>query len=462
MTSELEIEKAFTSKKAYFELGLTKSYEFRITQLKKLKECIKKHEPKIIEALYNDMHKPEMEAYMSEIGVIYEEISYMIKHLKEWMKPQSQRTPLVLHPSSSKIHPEPLGVVLIIGPWNYPFQLIIAPLAGAIAAGNCAIIKPSDNTKHVAIVIEQIIKEIFDEKYISVVMGPGAMVGPQLIEKYSFNHIFFTGSPNVGRQIMSMASMHLTSVTLELGGKSPAIVDKNVNIDIAAKRIVWGKFFNAGQTCVCPDYILVHEDIKYELIERMKYYIKAFYGENPEESEHLTHIVNEKRFSILIGYLENLNVLYGGQHNNIKRFIAPTLVDQIPDNHPIMENEIFGPILPILTYKNIEEVLPIIHKNRYPLACYIFTKSRNVEKYIIKNVEFGGGCINNTLVHFANPALPFGGIGNSGMGRYHGKYSFNVFSHHKSIIKTSTLIDPSLKYPPFTKLKRKWVTRFFE
>jgi aldehyde dehydrogenase (NAD+) len=335
-------------------------------------------------------------------------------------------------------------------------------LAGAIAAGNCAIIKPSDNTKHIASVIEQIIKDTFAENYISVVMGPGAMVGPQLIEKYPFNHIFFTGSPNVGKQIMAMASKHLTPVTLELGGKSPAIVDKDVNIDIAAKRIVWGKFFNAGQTCVCPDYVLVHEDIKFELIEKLKLYIKEFYSENPEESENLTRIVNEKRFNTLIGYLEGVNIVHGGQHHGHVKFIAPTIVDQVPHDHPLMHDEIFGPILPILTYKNIEEILPIIHKNRYPLACYIFTKSKSFEKYIIKNIEFGGGCINNTIVHLANPALPFGGVGNSGMGRYHGKYSFEVFSHYKSILKTATFIDPSLRYPPYTKTKRKWVTRLFE
>jgi aldehyde dehydrogenase (NAD+) len=462
MTTELEIEKAFTSKKAYFELGLTKSYKFRITQLKKLKESTKKYEPKIIEALFKDMHKPEMEAYMSEIGVIYEEISYMIKNLRKWMKPASHHTPLVLHPSTSKIYAEPLGVVLIIGPWNYPFQLLIAPLAGAIAAGNCAIIKPSDNTKNIAAVIQEMIKETFEEDYISVVNGPGAMVGPKLIEKYPFNHIFFTGSPSVGKQIMAMASIHLTPVTLELGGKSPAIVDKNVNIDIAAKRIVWGKFFNAGQTCVCPDYVLVHEDIKFELIEKLKLYIREFYGEDPENSENLTRIVNEKRFNTLIGFLEGVNIIHGGQHHGHVKYIAPTLVDQVPEGHPLMQDEIFGPILPILTYKNIEDILPIIHKNRYPLACYIFTNSKSFEKYIIKNIEFGGGCINNTLVHLANPALPFGGVGNSGMGSYHGEYSFKAFSHYKSMLKTSTFIDPSLRYPPYNKTKRKWVTRFFE
>lgn len=462
MTSEKEIEKAFSSKKEYFDKGATKSYNFRITQLKKLKYSISKYESKIIDALHNDMHKPEMEAYISEIGVMYEEISFIIKHLKRWMKPQSQHTPMVLHPSSSKIYSEPLGVVLIIGPWNYPFQLLIAPLAGAIAAGNCAIIKPSDNTKHTTAVIQEMISETFDENYISVVTGPGAMVGPQLIEKYPFNHIFFTGSPNVGKQIMAMASKHLTPVTLELGGKSPAIVDKDVDLDIAAKCITWAKFFNAGQTCVCPDYLLVQEDIKYELIEKIKHYIKTFYGDKPEKSGDLTHIVNEKRFNVLIGYLNGVNIIYGGQYHSQDRFITPTLVDQIPENHPIMEEEIFGPILPILTFKHIEDIIPIVRKHRYPLACYIFTKNKTTERFIIENIEFGGGCINNALVHLANPNLPFGGVGNSGMGQYHGKDSFDVFSHYKSMLKTSTIIDPPLRYPPYTKTKRKWAARFFE
>jgi len=259
-----------------------------------------------------------------------------------------------------------------------------------------------------------------------------------------------------------MASKHLTPVTLELGGKSPVIVDKNINIDVAARRITWAKYFNAGQTCVCPDYLLIHEDIKDEFVGKIIANIKEFYGENPEESEHLTYIVNQKRFNTLVGYLDGVNILHGGQYNESKRYIAPTIVDQVPESHSIMNEEIFGPILPVLTFKNIKEVLPVIRRHRYPLACYTFTNSKNVERYIIQNIEFGGGCINNALTHLANPALPFGGVGNSGMGMYHGKYSFDVFSHFKSILKTSSAIDPALRYPPYTKSKRKWITRFFE
>ncbi|MHC1702587.1 MAG: aldehyde dehydrogenase [Tenuifilaceae bacterium] len=462
MTSEFEIDNAFKSKKIFFDKGNTKTYGFRITQLKKLKKSISKYEKRVIEALSKDMHKPEMEAYMSEIGVLYEEISYTVTNLKSWMKPHSQRTPLVLHPSLSKVYAEPLGIILIIGPWNYPFQLLMAPLIGAIAAGNCAILKPSDNTKNTAAVIEEMIKETFDEDYISVVTGPGAMVGPQLIEKYPFNHIFFTGSPNVGKQVMAMASKHLTPVTLELGGKSPVIVDKSANLDIAAKRITWAKFFNAGQTCVAPDYMLVHEDVKDEIVSKLKECIKDFYNENPAESEHYTHIVNLKRFNTIVDYLKGVNIIHGGQFDSANRFIAPTLVDSIPEDHPLLHEEIFGPILPIITFKETQEIITYIRKNRYPLACYIFSKNTKFDKQIIEQIEFGGGCINNTLVHLANPNLPFGGVGNSGMGQYHGKYSFEVFSHYKSILRTSNLVDPSLRYPPYTNSKLRWAKRFFE
>lgn len=462
MTSEKSIEKAFISKKDYFDKGNTKSYNFRIEQLKKLKRAIKIKEEKILEALKKDMHKPEMEAYTSEIGVLYEEISYTISHLKSWMKPTTHRTPLVLHPSKSKIYAEPLGVVLIIGPWNYPFQLLMAPLIGAIAAGNCTILKPSDNTKNTCQVIENLVKETFDENYISVVTGPGAMVGPQLIEKYPFNHIFFTGSPSVGKQVMAMAAKHLTPVTLELGGKSPAIVDKDVNLDVAARRIVWAKFFNAGQTCVAPDYLLVHESRKDEIIEKLIINIKEFYNSNPEDSDHLTHIVNDRRFQVLEGYLKGVNIIYGGKTIPSKRIITPTIVDQVPVDHPLLHDEIFGPILPILTFNETKEIIPIVRRNRYPLACYIFTNDKKFEKHIIHNIEFGGGCVNNALVHLVNPRLPFGGVGNSGMGRYHGKHSFEVFSHHKSVLKTSTIIDIALRYPPYTKMKLRWAKRFFD
>lgn len=459
---ELMIEKSFSMKRNFFDEGKTRSYEFRIENLKKLKEMIKKNEKEILEALYLDLHKPAFEAFTSEIGIMYEEINYTIEHLKTWMKPKKVSTPLVLQPSTSYIYSEPLGVTLIIGPWNYPFQLLLAPLVGAIAAGNCAMIKPSDQTKHTSDLVAKIIAETFAEEYISVVQGPGAMVGPMLIEKFRFDHIFFTGSPSVGKKIAAMASEHLTPVTLELGGKSPVIVDKNVNIDVAAKRLTWAKYFNAGQTCVCPDYLLVHESIKDEFINRMKFYIKEFFGDNPIESENFGRIVNEKRFDVLKAFLDEGNIVIGGESDKISKFISPTIIDRINLDSKIMQEEIFGPILPVMTYGDIKEVVPVIRKNRYPLALYLYTNNKQVEEFIIENIEFGGGCINNGMIHLANSKLPFGGVGNSGMGRYHGIDSFDTFSHKKSIIKTKECLDPSLRYAPYSDKKLNTAKKFFK
>ncbi|NWJ52193.1 MAG: aldehyde dehydrogenase [Bacteroidetes bacterium] len=460
--TESVIEKVFQSQRSYFDSAATRSYEFRIVQLRKLKKAIASYEQKILNALNQDMHKPAFEAFTSEVGVMYEEINHTIKHLKKWMKNTYVHTPLVLHPSSSKIIFEPLGIVLIIGPWNYPFQLLFAPLVGAIAAGNTAILKPSDNTKHTAAIIEKLINETFESKYISVITGPGAMVGPMLIEKYKFDHIFFTGSPGVGKQIMTMAAQHLTPVTLELGGKSPAIVDQHVDLKVAAKRLIWSKFFNAGQTCVAPDYLLIHQAVKDDFILEMKKNIIEFYGTCQEDNPNLTHIVNNKRFDKLMSYLTQGNILHGGSFNKEKRFIEPTLIDGVSLSDSIMQEEIFGPILPILTYSKKEEVIEIVRHNRYPLACYIFSSDNKFSQFIIDHIEFGGGAINNALLHLANPNLPFGGVGNSGMGSYHGKRSFEVMSHAKSILATATFLDPSFKYAPYTPSKMHWAHRFFK
>lgn len=460
--TESVIEKVFQSQRSYFDSAATRSYEFRIVQLRKLKKAIASYEQEILNALNQDMHKPAFEAFTSEVGVMYEEINHTIKHLKKWMKNTYVHTPLVLHPSSSKIIFEPLGIVLIIGPWNYPFQLLFAPLVGAIAAGNTAILKPSDNTKHTAAIIEKLINETFESKYISVITGPGAMVGPMLIEKYKFDHIFFTGSPGVGKQIMTMAAQHLTPVTLELGGKSPAIVDQHVDLEVAAKRLIWSKFFNAGQTCVAPDYLLIHQAVKDDFILEMKKNIIEFYGTCQEDNPNLTHIVNDKRFDKLMSYLAQGNILHGGSFNKEKRFIEPTLIDGVSLSDSIMQEEIFGPILPILTYNQKEEVIEIVRHNRYPLACYIFSSDKKFSQFIIDHIEFGGGAINNALLHLANPNLPFGGVGNSGMGSYHGKRSFEVMSHAKSILATATFLDPSFKYAPYTPSKMHWAHRFFK
>lgn len=439
----------FYSKRNFFDEGKTKSYNFRINQLKKLKSTIKKYEGDISDALYMDLHKSAFESYTAEIGFIYEEINYTIKHLKKWLEPNRVRDIVSTMPSKSYIYPEPLGVVLIIGPWNYPFQLILGPLIGAIAAGNCVIIKPSNQSINTSLVIEKIIKEIFPKKYISVIQGSGSTVVPNLIESYSFNHIFFTGSPKVGKDILKSASYNLTPVTLELGGKSPAIVHNDANLDLVAKRIVSGKFYNAGQTCIAPDYLLVHDNVKSELIEHIIKYIKEFYGENPKNSEAYGRIINENRFTTLIDFLNKADILFGGDSDMDELYIEPTILDCKDINSPLMEEEIFGPLLPVLTYKDINEVIDIVRINRYPLALYLFTNDKKIEQFIIDRIEFGGGCINNSLLHILNPKMPFGGIGNSGMGSYHGKYSFDTFTHYKSILKSHNTIDVALRYPPY-------------
>lgn len=450
----------FEEKKVFFATHITRSYEFRLEQLQKLKQAVKRYETDLIDGLQKDLHKPIYEAFISEIGLVYTELSHAIAHLKKWMKPQRVETPIAIQPSSSNVYAEPLGIVLIIGPWNYPYQLLFTPLIGAIAAGNCAVVKPSDNTKNVAIIIEKIISETFSKEYISVVQGPGAVVGQTLIEKYRFDHIFFTGSTAVGKKIMEMAAKTLTPVTLELGGKSPAIVDEDTNIDLAAKNIAWGKFFNAGQTCISPDYVLVPKQKKQEFIAAVKKHMLHFFGADASKSKHYARIVNKKRIETLENYLSGNTVLAGGKTDIDHLYFEPTLVDEPSMDHPIMREEIFGPIMPIISYEKINEVFAIIQQNPFPLALYLFTNNKEVENKIIHGISFGGGCVNNTMAHFASFNMPFGGVGYSGVGRYHGAHSFQVFSHYKGILKTNSFFDPGLKYAPYTNLKMK-IARLF-
>lgn len=452
----------YQEKREYFDDGKTRSYHFRLEQLKKFKKAIKHNEKAILRALHDDLHKPVFEAFTSEVGFLYEEINFAIKNLKRWMRPKRVGTPVVLEASRSKVVSEPLGVVLVIGPWNYPFQLLLSPVVGAIAAGNCTVIKPSNETPHTAKIIEKVIHETFPSDYMSVVQGPGSTVGAALIQQFPWNHIFFTGSPQVGSKVAEMAAPHLSPVTLELGGKSPAIIDKHVNLDKAAKRIVFGKFFNAGQTCVCPDYVLVHKSIKPKFLKRVKHYIKEFYGNEPLKSKHLAHIVNAKRFEVLKSYLPQGEIFYGGKYEESGFVMEPTVLDKVRMDSPVMKEEIFGPILPVLEWESHKDIINIIRKNRYPLACYTFTKDKSFEKIILDNIEFGGGSINNTIVQLVNPNLPFGGVGTSGMGRYHGKYSFDTFSHKKAVLKTSTKIDLSMRYAPYTAKDLKRARLFFK
>ena len=448
LATKEDVQASYARKRAFFDAGNTRSHAFRAKQLEALRDSISANQAGILEALHKDLRKPPFEATLSEFAILLEEIELTLAHLETWMAPTVVTTPESLGPGPSEIHHDPLGVVLIIGPWNYPFQLAMAPLIGAIAAGNCAIIKPSNETHHTALIIEKLISETFDEDYISVVQGPGSSVGPIIIENNRFDHIFFTGSPGVGKLIAGMAAKHLTPVTLELGGKSPVIVDKHANIEVSARRLTWGKFFNAGQTCICPDYVLVHEDVKDDLIAHVKKTITVFFGEDPQNSPDLARIVNDKRFNALKSFLTG-DIVAGGTSNADDRYIAPTVIDNVSPDDPIMREEIFGPIMPILTWTEKSEALRIIRQNRYPLACYVFSEDQETVRYFLENVESGGSCINHCLVHVTNPELPFGGVGFSGVGQYHGKDSFLAMSHSKSVLRMPTGFDNQDMYAPY-------------
>ncbi|GEP95370.1 aldehyde dehydrogenase [Chitinophaga cymbidii] len=447
------IAEIYTAQRSFFGSGATRSYAFRRSQLKKLKSVLKQHEPAILEALYADLRKHPMEAFGSEVGLLYDEINNTLTNLRSWMRPQPVTSPLLQYPSASKVYRDPKGLTLLIGPWNYPFQLMIAPLIANIAAGNCAILKPSELAPATAAVTEKVIREAFDPAYVTVISGEGEQVIPAAME-HRFDHVFFTGSVAVGRKILAMAAPHLTPVTLELGGKSPCVVDKGADIKTAARRIIWGKCWNAGQTCIAPDYVLVHEKVMEPLVKQMNAAIRQFFGEDPFRSADYARIINEKRFDQLAGYLQQGRILAGGETDRADKYIAPTLLTDVPPDAPIMQEEIFGPLLPLIPYKTTEEALAVIARHPNPLSLYVFTKSRRTERTFIEQVPFGGGCINNTLVHFTNPELPFGGVAQSGMGRYHGRAGFDELTQVKSVMKTGTWLDVPVKYPPFgSKLK---------
>ncbi|MBS1932689.1 MAG: aldehyde dehydrogenase family protein, partial [Bacteroidetes bacterium] len=379
--------------------------------------------------------------------------------LHKWIQPKRTKVELVNLPSSGKIYRDPLGVVLIIAPWNYPLQLLFIPLIGAIAGGNCVVLKPSEFAHATAAIAEKMIREIFSEEYIQIVQGDGGEVIPAMMHSFRFDHIFYTGSIPVGKIIYQSAAKDLIPVTLELGGKSPAVIEADANITTAARRITLGKFINAGQTCIAPDYALVHESVKEEFVGKMKEMIANFFGDNSEASYSYGKIINEKRFEKLTSYLKDGKILVGGETNKEKLFVAPTMIENVSIDSSVMKDEIFGPVLPIITFNNIDYALKIIQKNPNPLSFYLFTSDSNKEKEWMNRVAFGGGCINNTAWHFANHHFPFGGIGNSGIGAYHGKSTFDTFTHAKAVMKTPTWFDPAIKYPPFNG-KLKWYKKF--
>lgn len=449
----------FDEKRSLFDKGHTLAYSFRKAMLQKLAAGIQEYENEIFEALKTDLAKSRTESYLTEVGIVKAEIDYTLQHLKQWMRPDKRATPIGIEPSGSEVRYVPKGVVLIIAPWNYPFNLIFSPLIGAIAAGNAVVIKPSEEAPATAAIIETIISKIYTPDYISVVQGDGRKVVPFLLKTYVFNHIFFTGSPGVGKIIAGLAAENLVSTTLELGGKSPAIVDSTANLEVAAKRIVWGKFINAGQTCVAPDYLLVESKIKEKLTVLLIKAIRRFYGNDASLSPDYPRMINEKRFAAVSELLRDGNIIFGGKSDRENLYIEPTLIDQVDLKSKIMQDEIFGPVLPIIPFTHSHEIVDIVRRNRYPLACYYFGSDSKNKDLVLNRLSFGGGCVNNTLVHLGNPDLPFGGVQGSGSGHYHGRYGFDCFSHAKGLVISKTWFDPALKYPPFNNTKLNWLRK---
>ncbi|SFG11827.1 MULTISPECIES: aldehyde dehydrogenase [Salegentibacter] len=444
-TSAKEIAEIYKNQRTFFASQETKSIDFRLQQLKKLKKAILQYEDKVNKALWEDLHKSKEEAFLTETSLLIEELNYHIKSLKKWSQPKKVGTPLQIKPSGSKIYFEPLGIGLIIAPWNYPFQLTINPLIGAISAGCCAVLKPSPDTPNVARVIKEMISEFFPSEYISVVQG-GKEANQELF-KFPFDVMFFTGSPGVGKTVMKAAAEHLSRVVLELGGKSPCIVDKAANLKIAGKRIAWGKIINAGQTCIAPDYLLVHKDIKKDLLAEISKSFEEMLGDNIANSNHYGRIVNPNAMNRLMKYLDG-DIYYGGKVNLEEKYIAPTILNNVKPEDEIMQEEIFGPILPVMEFEEIEQALSYINKNEKPLALYYFGKDNGADQ-VLRETSSGGACINDTLLHVANHKLPFGGVGNSGMGKYHGKESFLAFTHERGVVNSTTKLDIPLKYPPY-------------
>ncbi len=446
MIAQLAVGDIIRKQRDFFKSGKTKDVAFRIEQLKTLKQAVVENQTAIIEALKADLNKPEFEAYGTEVVVI-REIDYAIKHIKSWTKPKKVATPIEQLPAFARIYPEPLGVVLIIGPWNYPFQLIISPLVGAIAAGNCAILKPSEIASHTSNVLADIIQKHFDPAYVAVVEG-GVETSQQLLAE-KFDHIFFTGGTAIGKIVMEAAAKHLTPVTLELGGKSPCIVDADINIEHTARRITWGKFINAGQTCIAPDYLLVDKTIKQDLLDTIQKCLREFYGNEPASSPDYARISNKKHFSRLAEFLKDGEIIIGGETNPDECYIAPTVIDRVSLEQPVMQEEIFGPILPVIEYSDVTEAIAIINERPKPLALYLFSKNKNLQERVCQETSSGGVCINDTIMQIAVSSLPFGGVGDSGIGSYHGKASFDTFSHYKSVLNRSFRLDPKWRYAPY-------------
>ena len=449
------------SQKEFFNTKKTLEVDFRIDTLKNLKQEIVSHEDDIISALKKDFKKPAFETYITEISVVLSELDLMIKNINSWSKPKKVRSALMNFPSSEYIYSEPYGACLIIAPWNYPFQLAMAPLIDAIASGNTVILKPSELTPHTAQLLEDIITKVFKSGHAAVVQGD-AEVASELLD-LKWDYIFFTGSVKVGKIVAKAAAPNLTPVTLELGGKNPCIIDESAKIELSAKRIVWGKFLNAGQTCIAPDYILIHHSIKEQFFNALTTEIEAAFGTNPETSPDYTRVVNTKNFERLMGLIKNEKIVIGGDSNSEDNYIAPTVLDEPDLNSEVMQDEIFGPILPVISYTSEDELRTTINHYAKPLAFYMFSSNITYAKKLMHEFSFGGGVLNDTIIQFTNHRLPFGGVGESGIGAYHGKHSFYTFSHQKAVVKKATWLDLPFRYAPYgEKLKTlkkvlKWI-----
>ncbi len=453
-TDRLVIEKSVQDQHEFFGTHVTRDIAFRIKQLKALEFGIAKYKERLEDAIWKDLHKSPEEFFVTEISIVTQEIRNHIKHLKKWAKPKRVKTPLHLQPSNSKIYYEPLGVALIMAPWNYPFQLLMNPLVGAISAGCCATVKPSPYTPEIAEVMGEMLRELYDPAYINTIQGHRTTNGYLLEQKYDM--IFFTGGPFLGKLVMEAAAKNLTPVVLELGGKSPCVVDKSANIDVAAKRIAWGKLVNAGQTCIAPDYLYVHSSVRDELLEKIVKAVTSMYGESIKESKHFPRIVTDKALGEFQELISHSPIYWGGEVDTEQRYLSPTILSPVDETHPIMKNEIFGPILPVMTFDHIDEVESYVNSHDKPLAFYFFGSTKK-GKELFSKTSSGGGCFNDILFHIANHHLPFGGVGVSGLGKYHGKESFDVFTNRRSVVSTPTWIDLPFRYAPykFFKLMKK-------
>lgn len=434
------VEDLVQKQRDFFLSGQTRPIDFRLDALRKLRDALKVHEKDILAAVYADLRKAEVDAYATELAGVYNEIKVAIANVRDWAAREKVTTPIFMMPAKSYIYKEPYGVCLIIAPWNYPVQLAMLPLVGAIAAGNTAIVKPSELASHSAAIIDKVLGETFPEEYIRVVQGgveeTHALLAQQL------DYIFFTGSVPVGKVVMEAAAKNLTPLTLELGGKSPAIVHESADLPTAASRIAWGKFMNAGQTCIAPDYVVVHEAVSDAFLNELVSAIRKFYGDDASTHPRYCRIINDRHFTRLEALIDPDKLAYGGKTNAAQKYIEPTLLYPVDWNHPAMADEIFGPILPVIPYSRLDDVISRINKRPKPLALYLFAGNKDVRRKIIGEISFGGGAVNNTIMHIVSHYLPFGGVGQSGMGRYHGKYSFDTFSHTKSILRSYNLADP--------------------